>query len=222
MSIKKNIVFITLCLITSITQAVISTFTLMISPAGDGQHPGRTTPDGAERGITRLCAERIKQKIENENVSAQVLFTHNAGQIISHDEKASLANRLNVDCYLSLFFYTSTTLSLSTYYFFNGLESQPTQSPLRFYKQHEAHLKNTTITQQWAHSIYQSILSHPTAKSFEINPPCGCALQPIKGIVAPALVFEGGLKEEGDWTYFVDPIAQAIISIITTKTRCDS
>lgn len=71
--------------------------------AGHGYNtPGKRSPDGMrEYEFNRVVAQYAKQLLENhENVT--VYFAHSETKDISLQERTSKANRLNVDCYVSI------------------------------------------------------------------------------------------------------------------------
>ncbi|MBT4856131.1 hypothetical protein HOM50_05035 [bacterium] len=191
------------------------TYTIMLSPQGDSKSPGRLTPDGTERGVTRLWAEQIKKALEVSNPHIRVVFSHNLGEQISQQEKANFANRLQIQLFISLLFFTDDTLSLSPYYYgTNNIQMIGQPKSLTFCKQQHANVFSATTTPLYLNNIYKTLSSDPYLKNITVRCPVKAPLNCLMGIKAPAIAFEAGLKQSQDWRYYVKPIVQAIDALI--------
>ena len=184
--------------------------TIMLSPAS-----GRKTPDGAERGIARLCAEQIEQQLKQfiaqESIAARVIFSHNVGEQISQQEKSNFANRLNVDLYISILFCTDkhNNLTLSLYRYDNNTPNKSNKK-LSFCKQSCAHTQHQNLTHKYSSQLHKNLLDKDVLKKISVRDPIAAQVNCLYGIKPPAIAFEGTLKKSGDWKYYIEPIAQAL------------
>lgn len=182
----------------------------MLSPTGHAQNTGRSLSDGFERGATRQLAEIIKKNLE-ESIPARIILTHNAGEVITQEQKASFANRLNIDLYVALTIYNDDSLSISPYYYKNELLSPSVSSRLTFYPAHKAYLQSAQKTETIAQG---EIFSKKYLATFKIFKPIGLPIKLLEGITAPAFAFEISIKKIGDILTYVEPLTHAIGKII--------
>ena len=184
-------------------------FTIMLDPSGDAQHTGRTINNTFERGISLQCAEQLKQKIIDAFPTTRVVLTRVPGETLQPLQNASFANRLNVDLYLSLYFYkeqeTSQRVTLY-YYLANTTDFWHQPNRLFFYPAQQAYLPNLHITKKLGSKFF-SILKNPNSVPFfQATGLFGIPFKPLNGITAPALAIEIGLQNNTDWNYIIDPI----------------
>jgi hypothetical protein len=189
----------------------------MIDPSGDAKHTGRLIEDTLERGISLQCAEYLKKKITEQLPNIRIVLTRIPGETIKPLQNASFANRLDINLYLSLYFYyeKETPAHIALYYYC----SQPITNAwhkaidLAFYSTDEAHLINFPTTQKWANAIIQKLQSSQLSKSFHIQQAFGIPFKPLIGIKAPAMALEVGLQHKENWHLLIQPLIQAIESI---------
>ncbi len=193
-------------------------FTIMIDPAGDAKHTGRLIVDTLERGISLQCAEQLKSKLTGLYKNIRVILTRVPGETIQPLQNASFANRLNVDLYVSLYFYheSQTPAHITLYHYVENpiTDFWHKSHPLLFYPLDQAHLLSITKTQKWG-SIFLEVLSHKECSKY--FKPCGffgIPFTPLLGIKSPALAIEIGLKNKQDWQLIIDPLIIAIERII--------
>jgi len=194
-------------------------FTLMLDPAGDSQNTGRLIEDCLERGITLQFVQRLKQELEQKIDNLRVTLSRSPGEKVARLQNANFANRLDVDCYLSIHFYKETEVKPRVYIFTFGYNDDfITKKPdLYFYPYDKAHLINKDITKQWAHNIQDIFLLEENKKRFEF---CGLRSLPFKpliGVKAPAIGIEVGLCAKHDWQNCIDIFFDIISEIITHK-----
>jgi len=193
-------------------------FTIMIDPAGDAKHTGRLIQDTLERGISLQCAESLKVALLSQLQNIRVVLTRVPGETIQPLQNASFANRLDIDLYLSLYFYqesiTPPTLTLY-YYLENNTDFWHKPINLYFYPVNQAHLKNLHKTKECGQTILSIFQENDIKKIFS---PCGLfgiPFKPLYGITAPAIALEIGLKNKQDWQYIINPLVNAIEKIMS-------
>lgn len=209
MHIKTLIYF--LCISTTVHTA---NFTIMLDPSGDAKHTGRTIDNTFERGISLECAETLKQEITNYFPDTRVILTRVPGETLQPLQNASFANRLNIDLYLSLYFYEEqeTSQRVTLYYYLNNKTTDFWHVPeqLFFYPAHQAYLLNLQTTKKLGER-FLSILKNPNdIPFFKVNGLFGIPFKPLIGITAPALCLEIGLQNIKDWNYIINPIIHFI------------
>lgn len=206
MHVKKLLFFI--ALIFSYIQII--PFTIMLDPSGDAKHTGRIINNTFERGISLQCAETLKKRILEAFPKTRVILTRVPGETLQPLQNASFANRLNVDLYLSLYFYKEqeTSQHVTLYYYLANKTTDFWHQPdsLFFYPAHQAYLLNLKTTKKLGDQ-FLSILKDPDKiPFFQATGLFGIPFKPLNGITAPALSLEIGLQNNKDWNYIIDPI----------------
>ena len=189
------------------------TITLMLDPAGDAQHTGRQLDGNFERGITLQCAERIKTTLEQRHPHVRVVITRSPGEALEPLHNANFANRLNVDCYISLHLYqeTATKPRLYIYYFCDGDDLIGKKQELAFYPYDKAHLLTMPTTKK-----YSSALQHALSQThlIDVQGVFKLPFKPLIGIKAPALAIEIGLQSKDTWPSYSTVLADGLSAII--------
>ena len=67
---------------------------------------GRIVNDSFERGLTLQFAQELKKELELNFNNIRVVLTRIPGETLESLQNANFANRLNVDFYLSIHFYS--------------------------------------------------------------------------------------------------------------------
>lgn len=196
-----------------------NTFTIMLDPAGDAKHTGRTINNTFERGITLQYAEQLKHALENSDHNIKVYLTRFPGEMIHPLQNANYANRLNVDLYININFYqeTSTVPKLFLYQFSYHDDFVTPSNKLALLPYDQAHLLHNTTTQKWSELI-KEILIKDTQKKFTVHGTYKLPFKPLMGVISPAIGIEIGLKTPQDWQPYVTPITHAISTIIEKCT----
>lgn len=227
MSINHSVKLLCIALICTTSTSLIArtnrnsrrSFVIMLSPAGDVQHPGRRIDDSFERGITLQCAEAVKQALEKENLPVTILLSQLPGDIIYNLHIASLANRLDVDLFISLHFYSTqnTRPNVYLYQFSYGDDFAKLTEDLAFYTYDQAHRFNADITTSYIQLFKSALDIQKYHHLFAVSSPYKLPFKPLIGITAPSIGFEAGLKQKNNWYNYIEPLTQAVKAIIQYK-----
>jgi hypothetical protein len=77
----------------------------------------------------------------------------------------------------------------------------------------KAHLGNGTKTDHFARHFKKSLSDKMLDRYYDLHEPIGIPCNPLKGIIAPALCIEIGLKNPDQWSDCVEPIAESLEKI---------
>ncbi len=226
MSIKK--IFYSVVCILFFTQTIqtrrnifsrkVPAFTIMLDPAGDAKHTGRTIGNTFERGITFQYTEHLKQYLENNYENIKVYLSRFPGEMVYPLQNANYANRLDVDLYININFYqeTYTIPKLFLYRFSYHDDFVTPPKKLSFLKYDQAHIVHNTLTQKWSEQIKQLLMNNKN-KKFTVHGVYALPFKPLIGVIAPAFGIEIGLKTTDNWKAYIAPLAQAITALIESK-----
>jgi hypothetical protein len=203
-------------------EMLVYKFTLMIHP-GDSQGQ-REIEEIPERALTFQCAQELKSAIEARMPEVRVLLTRAAGETIEPLQAASYANRLKVDLYLSLHFYSSKEKmnKLSVYHvLYNpGTDFWQTKdqdlSLCPYNKAYRIHLKKTY---EWASKIVEHLKKEE--KLFLCQDLAGIPFKPLLGVTAPSIGIEMGLKKKSDYKALIPALVVAL-DIIMMHTEVEN
>lgn len=216
MSLKQFIIFL---LFSSYAYGSEQPFTIMIDPSGDAKHTGRLIQNTLERGVSLQCAEALKKALLAEYKNLRIVFTRVPGETIKPLQNASFANRLDIDLYLSLYFYyePQTPSHLYIYHYISQPTTDTWHKPIDiyFYQADQAHLLNLEATKKYAHQLVSNLKKTPAKYAFKINKPHAIPFKPLVGVQAPALALEIGIKHTNDWKKLITPLTDALESIIS-------
>lgn len=190
-------------------------FTIMLDPAGDAKHTGRTIGNTFERGITLQYAEYLKEYLENNYENIKVYLTRFPGEMIYPLQNANYANRLDINLYIHITFYqeTNTIPKLFLYGFSYHDDFLTPPKKLTFLKYDQAHIMHNATTQLWS-QVIKDVLIQNQYKKFSVHGIYRLPFKPLIGIIAPAIGIEAGLKAAQNWKLYIAPIAQAIGTLI--------
>jgi hypothetical protein len=197
-------------------------FLVMIDPAGDIQHTGRSIADHFERGISMSCASAIKQRIEELNPYVTVILTKMPGELVSPMHGANFANRISVDLYISLnFFYQPIEIKPTIYFYYflrdrhnDFLNNQITR--LSLIPIYDSYRYSLSASQKIVEHMMM-ILQNNNPMMFQLKGAFGIPFKPLIGVIRPACGIEIGLKSYQDWKVCVEPLAMCVIKIIEGK-----
>ncbi len=195
----------------------IEAITIMLDPAGDGQHTGHEIDGTFERTITWQCAQEIKQQLIQIDPSIHVVMTRSPGDTIEPLQTANFANRMHADLFLHLSFYQEKTIPNHVaifYYVQNPTDHWHRYQPLYFYPVSQAHLINLKVTEKIAHFFSVTFEQKTINTAFVPLGVFALPYKPLFGITPPALCIQAGLVHQKDWKYIVDPIVQSIKAIL--------
>ena len=200
------------------TKPIDHPFTIMIDPSGDAKHTGRLIHDTLERGISLQCAESLKKELMKEYKNLRVVLTRLPGETIKPLQNASFANRLDVDLYLSIYFYHEheTPAYITIYHYVENPITDFWHKPidLCFYHVDQAHLINLQKTKEWGNQIIETLKNKTISPFFEPHQLFGIPFKPLLGIKAPALAIEVGLRNKEDWKHIISPLINALEKVI--------
>ncbi len=191
-------------------------FSIMLDPSGDAQHTGRQIDDSLERGITLQFAEALKKLVEELYPQVRVILTRFPGETIHPLQNANFANRLAIDCYVSIHFYqdTHTKPQLSIYRFSYGDDFVTKLPDLSFCPFDQAHQINSATTKAWCNSIANVLTRDEHKQLFDFYGVVELPFKPLIGIKAPAFALEAGLQNKNDWNRYLMPLALSLGAII--------
>lgn len=200
------------------TYSSLVPFTIMIDPSGDAKHTGRIIENTFERGITLQCAEALKKELNQQMPNIRVVLTRVPGETLQPLQNASFANRLQVDFYISIYFYPEPEIpshvSLFEYQA-NTTDNWHKYNPLSFYHVSQAHLINIKKTIDIG-KIFLKNFQNNFLKPFFIVQGLFCIpFKPLLGIKAPAIALEAGLVKKDDWKHLINPLVNSIKEIVS-------
>lgn len=182
-------------------------YTIMLSPAGDTANPGRLFNDTTERSLSRQIAEELKIKLE-EDSSLRVIITHDAGEAISQEQKASFANCL-ADAYYAISVAPGEQPLISVFYYKKGTLTPLPTNNLTFYPANQAYIFNAAHTEKLA----KYFIAERYRNKFTCNKPLAIPIKSLEGIIAPAFDIEVLASTIADTTLYIEPLLQAIRDI---------
>jgi N-acetylmuramoyl-L-alanine amidase len=194
-------------------------FTIILDPAGDAQHAGRSLHDIFERGATFAFAQELKFQLNVAYPNVTVILSHQANDNVTSLQTASFANSLNIDLLLSINFYKeiNTKPSIYLYYFKNQtFFSKYSTNQLSFLPYQQAFIFNFDQTQKWVNHLQQKLQKNEYKHYFECHPGLAMPFKPLAGIKAPSIGLEIGIKQNG-WELYLTPIVTSLAGIIYEK-----
>lgn len=194
----------------------LHSFTILLDPAGDSKHPGRSLPNGFERGATLQFASALSKQITQQHPHVTVLISKKAGEPVEALQTANFANNLQVDLVLNLNFYEETSIKpvIFIYYYQNQkIFSTREHLTLDFYPYHNAFMFNFDKTEAYANLMQKWLAQAAYKHYFSCPPALGLPFQPLAGIIAPGIGIEIGLKKNG-WEPYLEPILASLSEIL--------
>lgn len=219
MQIKKTILFLCGIYLTSVHSIVHHQekyYTVILDPAGDAQHVGRSIGDSFERGLTLQCAEKIKEIVESRAPHIKIVLTRMAGDTVYEWQNASLANRIG-DFFVNLNFYytqeTKPTIYLYQFSYGNDFVNQHHHWSA-VYTYDQAYMVSKHTTDVCSQLFKKELLSSAWQSLFCVTGPSALPIKSLIGITIPSISIEAGLKDKHLWHHYSEPIACAIIAVI--------
>src|SRR5579872_385526 len=191
-------------------------YTVVLDPAGDVKHTGRHIADVFERGLTLQCAEKIKEIIEERAPHIKVIITRMPGDTVYDLQNASLSNRIHAHLFIHIsFYYTQETKpTLFLYQFSYGNDFASHQQGLVCHSYDQAYRINKEKTDMLCQVLRTELVCPHYHSLYGVKGPYALPLQPLIGIVAPAIACERGLKSKESWHSYAEPLAQGIINTL--------
>lgn len=195
-----------------IMHSFVLPFTLMIDPAGDAGHPGRSIDGTFERGLTLQCAQKIKSKLETQINPIHVIITRVAGEQISDLHNIQFANRIMPDLYISLHFFQETAVIPRVALYLHTHDGKKRSSPerLALHTIDTIHMLYSDASSHYARMIHTLFTSDQNLKKFSCASPIVLPYTPLIGISAPALAIEVGLRHKNDFESLIEQLCAAI------------
>lgn len=215
--IQYLLLFLSLINLTTIAKQVAQKeIIIMIDPAGDARHAGRTIGDSLERATTLNIAQGIKKQLESQ-LGCTVIITRSPGETIAPLQNATFSNRMNVDLYLSIHCYHAPQdkHAISLYTMSRGESLMPTSNELSLVPAQKAHWKYQEKSKTYAQTIMAS-LQQDAAQKFKLEQPIALPFAPLFGIQAPALGIEINCIDPQDVSLYVGPLSHAIKSAVSS------
>lgn len=223
MSLVKTFLFFTYIMLSTIYSNTYGTFTVMLDPAGDAAHAGRSIDGCFERGLTLQFTEHLKTRIENTFPSVRVVLTRFPGETLQPLQNANFANRLQVDAYISIHFYHERAhkSELYLYTYTHGQEpvcNKNTPS-LSFVTYDQAHLLARNMSSKFADNAYKVFSQSCYHSLFTVKEGLQVPFKPLVGIIAPALGIEVGIRQQNDWISYLDAFTDMIGTLAHNENR---
>lgn len=190
---------------------------VVIDPSGDAKRTGRKIGDNFERGLTLQCAEKIKELIELYAPYIKVVISRMPGDIVYDLQNASLSNRLHADLFVNLNFYYSqeTKPTVFLYQFSYGNDFACCNQDLALNTYDQAYLVNKPASDEVGLLFKKLLLQQKYQSQFTVSGVHHFPIKPLIGIAAPSMSIDAGLKSQELWMHYVEPLAQAIIEVVS-------
>ena len=142
----------------------------------------------------------------------RVVLTRFPGETLETLQAANFSNRLQADLFISLHLYeTKDSPKINFYYYAKDIYEQPFRDNLFLCSLEDAHRFKNNISKKIAEDLYNNLNN---ITNFSISKPLGMPVLPLKGLVAPSVALEIGLKNNNDWQELISPIVSSIHKII--------
>lgn len=191
-------------------------FVLLLEASGDSMHPGRSIDDSFESTITFEIAQTIKQLLLAQCPHVKVLLNRTATETVTPLQNANFANRLDVDCYMSIhaFLETETKPHVYLYQFSYRDDFIAKDSGLSFYPFDKIYMVNQKQTTAWAQQLKQAFEKNAF---WAVKGVYSIPFKPLIGIKAPAIGIEIGLKNKSEWHNYGETIVNGIVGFINSR-----
>lgn len=190
-------------------------FVLLIEASGDTSHPGRSIDDSFESAITFEIAQTIKQLLLERCSNLKIFLNRAVTETVAPLQNANFANKLDVDCYLSIhaFAETETKPRVYLYQFSYHDEFIAKDSGLSFFPFDKIYLLNQKQTSTWGKE-----LKHAFEKNnlWTVHGVYAFPFKPLIGIKAPALAIEIGLKNRSEWHNYCETLVNGIAQLVAS------
>jgi N-acetylmuramoyl-L-alanine amidase len=191
-------------------------FVILLEASGDTIHTGRSIDDSFESSITFEIAQAIKQLIIAQCPHVKVLLNRAQTETVSPLQNANFANKLDIDCYMSIHAFNETQLKPRVFiYQFSYLDDFIAKDTgLSFYPFDKIYLINQKQTNAWAQQLKQTFEKNSL---WNVNGVYSFPFKPLIGIKAPAIGIEIGLKNRSEWRNYSETIVAGIETIIKNR-----
>ncbi len=181
----------------------------MIDPAGNARYPGRIIGQVYEKSITFEIAQQLSSLLNSKSIT--VVITRSAGEIITQEQKAHLANRLQPDLYVALqcSWNPSRKQHVNVYRF---SRNEPFSQPFdidQCIPYEKAHFVSAKQSTRYGERLVTSLQTKNGFSPFQqslYSLPCSSLL----GITSPALCIEISCHDDQSWHSMVPSLAHAL------------
>jgi len=186
----------------------------MLAPAGDAHHAGRKLIESYERGVAYQLAEALQAAL-HKKYGTKVVLNRSPREAVAPLQNASFANRLGVDCFISLHLYReeSAKPKIYLYHLLNNklVDGASTLlDKLSFIPVHQAHHSSVSITKKWISQLHDGLKHKSYRRLLDCEQPLGIPFKPLMGITAPAIAIEIGLCQENRWRSLIEPLVASL------------
>jgi hypothetical protein len=190
--------------------------TLLLVPAGDAHNQGRSLEHQFESGSTMALVYELKTTIEKKYPEVRVVLSHKAGEVARQFQVPTMANTLGIDLVLTINCYheQGPRPELYVYQFSYGTDFVTKLPELSWYTLDSAYLFSFHTTQAWATTLAQGLNADEYKTLFFLRGPYKLPFKPLLGIKVPAIGLEMSLKQDDDWTVYVDPLVNSLAPIV--------
>jgi len=190
--------------------------TVMLAPSGDIHNQGRSLEHQFESACTMKCARSLKDTLESLYPDVRVLISHTIGEKVQPFQVATMSNTMDVDLVLSLHCYheMGTKPIISLYHYSNGSDFVSRFSRVSWYAVDAAYLFSKNTTSSWIKMLADGLTSSGYSALFHVSGPYKVPFKPLSGIKVPAIGIEMSLRQDEDWSTYIEPIAYACKPVV--------
>ncbi|MBI2774424.1 N-acetylmuramoyl-L-alanine amidase [Candidatus Dependentiae bacterium] len=198
-------------------------FIIMLDPAGDGKNPGRSIKNSFERGTTLLLADALHQELSFQYPHVRFLFSHKPGQLSEQMQIAQSSNRIGAQLFISIHCFRETN-SLPTIALYQTIWNRTTDwwqvapTQLSLIPAAFAYRGSLKTTHSFMTLLSQTLTKQSEQNTFSFIGGFAIPFRPFFGIQAPAIAIECGLRDEKDIYLLIDPIKNALATLIHKET----
>lgn len=190
--------------------------TIVFDPAGNTRGQGRLVMGVPEAHQTLLLTNAIQEFLKKEYPDIAVIITRLPGEHIDEVAKAQLTNKMDVNLYVRLLLYESCD-NIPIWYIYqhtNYAIAKKSLTDFAFYPFEHAFLMSYEKTKQYNNALIALLSQDHYLPLWRVVGPINLPLEGIQGIVAPIIIIECGISEKHHWKNIVEPLANAIITLL--------
>jgi hypothetical protein len=176
---------------------------VMLDPAGDSKNAGRALATCYERSLTLQICEAIKEKIGNLYPTIKITITHKAGEFLTQEHRAQLANKSNANLFVHISCFEDTHIKPHIMCYYNACTDIPYQlKPHTFIPAHRAHETCFTKTKQYVEQFHAQLKNQHSV--YTLLSPYTIPDARLKYLMIPSFTIEIGVSTAFPWTQCVD------------------
>jgi N-acetylmuramoyl-L-alanine amidase len=189
---------------------------VVLDPAGDAAHAGRSIEDTYERSCTWQLAAEIKRILKRYESFITCFLSRAPGQILEPLEPIQLANRLQANLFIRLHCYPAHTAENYCHFYYlvrhpvTDWWHAPQVGGVQFIPLESAHQIKLGQTKKSVESMAAFLRPLTPETGFIVPPALGMPCQHLQGLLMPACIIELGVAHAGDWRSIAHPLAHMI------------